>query len=103
MGLGLCSPLAAADRSIATRSVSPYLPSKYLIMVVSSMAVPFGLSIVPEFNRKGSELFDREDSGGKMVRTTCVGQAGDAICANANCRKCEKFGGAMQCGRGTFD
>lgn len=33
------SPLAAAERSMATRSVSPYLPSKYRIMVVSSIAL----------------------------------------------------------------
>lgn len=36
-GAGLGSPLAAAERSIATKSVKPYLPSKYRIMVVSSM------------------------------------------------------------------
>lgn len=41
------SPLAAADRSIATKSDIPYLPSKYRIIVASSMALLWLLSIVP--------------------------------------------------------
>lgn len=35
--VGQASPLAAADRIMATQSVRPYLPSKYLIMVASSI------------------------------------------------------------------
>lgn len=38
---------------MATRSVRPYLPSKYRIMVVSSMGLPLALSMSPEFNRSG--------------------------------------------------
>lgn len=68
---GARSPLAAADRSIATKSVIPYLPSKYRIIVVSSMTLLL-LSMVP---RLGSVPFDyvQKDSGVEM-RETCVGR-----------------------------
>lgn len=45
-------PLAAADRSMATRSVIPYLPSKYRIIVKSSMLLWLELSILPDFNQE---------------------------------------------------
>lgn len=59
---GTLSPLAAADRSIATKSVNPYLPSKYLIIVVSSMALLLWLlwtSIVPDVNQYPSICWER--------------------------------------------
>lgn len=79
---GARSPLAAADRSIATKSVIPYLPSKYRIIVVSSMTLLL-VSMVP---RLGSVPFDyvQKDSGVEM-RETCVGRRrSGCFCTSAN-------------------
>lgn len=57
---GAPSPLAAADRSMATRSDIPYLPSKYRIIVASSMALLLLLlSIVPRLQSVPVDLCGR--------------------------------------------
>lgn len=49
---GTFSPFADIDRSIPTRSVRPYFPSRYRIIALSSMALL--LSILPKFEQMGS-------------------------------------------------
>lgn len=49
---GTFSPFADIDRSMPTRSVSPYFPSRYRIIALSSMALL--LSILPKFKQMGS-------------------------------------------------
>lgn len=93
---GARSPLAAADRSIATKSVIPYLPSKYRIIVVSSMTLLL-LSMVPRF---GSVPFDyvQKDSGVEM-RETCVGREKKVdVSARVPIEGCTvRNGGAVRC------
>lgn len=50
---GAFSPFADMDRSMPTRSVNPYFPSRYRIIALSSMALLL-LSILPKFKQMGS-------------------------------------------------
>lgn len=78
--MGTSLPLAAADRSMATRSVIPYLPSKYRIIVASSMLLLLLwllLSILADYNQElwnGSQRLrgeDAHDMRGSMSRWSC--------------------------------